>query len=97
MFIKRPYRLGIRKPGAGNRCRFDARSRRQWRIDPHHARLGGRNHGKKFFDGQGYDSRKTNFLFVDGHVETKHVKETLETFQWGDEFYSLTPGGDVAQ
>ena len=55
----------------------------------------GRNHGKKTFDGDGFDARKTNFLYVDGHVETRHVKETVQPFQWGEEFYSLTPGGDV--
>jgi prepilin-type N-terminal cleavage/methylation domain-containing protein/prepilin-type processing-associated H-X9-DG protein len=49
----------------------------------------GRNHGRKTTDGQGFDSRKSNFLFLDGHVETKHVKDTVQPFQWGDQFYSL--------
>jgi prepilin-type processing-associated H-X9-DG protein len=53
----------------------------------------GRNHGKK---GSGVDNRKSNFLYVDGHVETKHVRETVEpAFQWGQSFYSLNPGSDI--
>jgi prepilin-type N-terminal cleavage/methylation domain-containing protein/prepilin-type processing-associated H-X9-DG protein len=64
----------------------------------------GRNHGS---DKQGavsgdptnsadWDLRKTNFLYVDGHVETKHITETLQPgdFEWGDDIYSLTPHGD---
>jgi prepilin-type processing-associated H-X9-DG protein len=58
----------------------------------------GRNHGgKKTLDSHGYDARKSNFLYVDGHVETKHVTQTVfPIFQWGDRFYSLNPGGDIA-
>lgn len=33
--------------------------------------------------------RRTNFLYVDGHVETKLIEETLSPFQWGDRFFSL--------
>ena len=33
--------------------------------------------------------RTSNFLYVDGHVESKQVKETLDPFQWGERFYSL--------
>jgi prepilin-type N-terminal cleavage/methylation domain-containing protein/prepilin-type processing-associated H-X9-DG protein len=52
----------------------------------------GRNHGKKKLDARGNDERKTNFLYVDGHVETKNVVETVEPrFEWGENFYSLTP------
>jgi prepilin-type N-terminal cleavage/methylation domain-containing protein/prepilin-type processing-associated H-X9-DG protein len=40
--------------------------------------------------------RKTNFLYVDGHVETKLIEETLQPFQWGDRFYSLTNGSNYA-
>jgi prepilin-type processing-associated H-X9-DG protein/prepilin-type N-terminal cleavage/methylation domain-containing protein len=55
----------------------------------------GRNHGKK--SRAGLDDRKSNFLYCDGHVETKHVKETVyPTFQWGKEFFSLNPHGDMA-
>jgi prepilin-type N-terminal cleavage/methylation domain-containing protein/prepilin-type processing-associated H-X9-DG protein len=51
----------------------------------------GRNHGTGKVS-----ERKTNFLYVDGHVETKHVRETVEpTFQWGQTYYSLNPNGDV--
>jgi prepilin-type N-terminal cleavage/methylation domain-containing protein/prepilin-type processing-associated H-X9-DG protein len=52
----------------------------------------GRNHGNK---GGAYDSRTTNFLYVDGHVENKQVKNTLTTFEWGAYFYTLSPGNDV--
>ena len=27
---------------------------------------------------------KTNFLYCDGHVETKTIEETLKPFQWGE-------------
>jgi prepilin-type N-terminal cleavage/methylation domain-containing protein/prepilin-type processing-associated H-X9-DG protein len=56
----------------------------------------GRNHGRKITGNiagdprGGWDLRRTNFLFVDGHVETKHVSETVyPRSQWGDQFYSL--------
>jgi prepilin-type N-terminal cleavage/methylation domain-containing protein/prepilin-type processing-associated H-X9-DG protein len=46
----------------------------------------GRNHGKKG------KNPKTNFLYVDGHVETKTIEETLTpSFQWGKKAWSL-PG-----
>jgi prepilin-type N-terminal cleavage/methylation domain-containing protein/prepilin-type processing-associated H-X9-DG protein len=52
----------------------------------------GRNHGKL----QGYpDKRLSNFLYVDGHVETKSIYETLTPFQWGKQFYSLNPNDDL--
>ncbi len=60
----------------------------------------GRNHGRKSFDSHGYDKRKTNFLYVDGHVEAKTVMETLGVepyggqFEWGEQFFSLTNGGN---
>jgi prepilin-type processing-associated H-X9-DG protein len=51
----------------------------------------GRNHGTGKVG-----ERKSNFLYVDGHVETKHVRETvLPTFQWGHTYYSLAQNGDV--
>ncbi len=43
----------------------------------------GRNHGRD------RKTAKTNFLFVDGHVETKRIEETLKPFQWGKKIYSL--------
>src|SRR5262249_41407117 len=52
----------------------------------------GRNHGQKKLEthySQQWDMRKTNFLYVDGHVETRHILETLNPWQWGEEFYSL--------
>jgi prepilin-type processing-associated H-X9-DG protein len=60
----------------------------------------GRNHDRKklsTMNGRtGVDNRRTNFLYLDGHVETKHLFETVEPFQWGEEFYSLQPSNDVA-
>jgi prepilin-type N-terminal cleavage/methylation domain-containing protein/prepilin-type processing-associated H-X9-DG protein len=55
----------------------------------------GRNHGPKKLV-NGVDKRKTNFLYVDGHVETKTIYETLDKgFEWGEQFYSLVPGNDI--
>jgi len=55
----------------------------------------GRNHGRKKLE-QGKDRRRTNFLYVDGHVETKTIYETLQPkFEWGERFYSLIPGTDI--
>ena len=52
----------------------------------------GRNHGRKVLV-KGKDMRKTNFLYVDGHIETKTIYETLDpVFEWGEQFYSLNPG-----
>ena len=48
----------------------------------------GRNHGAG-----SYERKKTNFLYLDGHVETKHIEETLQPFQWGQRFYTLNPTG----
>ena len=46
----------------------------------------GRNHGKA----REYDKRTTNFLYLDGHVESKNIAETLAPkFEWGEQFYSL--------
>ena len=55
----------------------------------------GRNHGSKGVDGQGWSKGKANFLYVDGHVEMKDVRDTLSPFQWGETIYSLDPNGDV--
>jgi prepilin-type processing-associated H-X9-DG protein len=59
----------------------------------------GRNHGRKRLEPvkgiANVDGRKTNFLYVDGHVESKHVFETLSPFQWGERFYSLNPDGGL--
>jgi prepilin-type N-terminal cleavage/methylation domain-containing protein/prepilin-type processing-associated H-X9-DG protein len=56
----------------------------------------GRNHGSRTVGNlsgssqHGWDLRKSNFLYVDGHVETKHVSETVsEGSEWGDRFYDL--------
>ena len=38
-----------------------------------------------------WEKRATNFLYVDGHVETKNIKDTLDDhFEWGDRMYSQT-------
>jgi prepilin-type N-terminal cleavage/methylation domain-containing protein/prepilin-type processing-associated H-X9-DG protein len=51
----------------------------------------GRNHGKGA-------KAKTNFLYCDGHVETKLIEETFRnpTYQWGEKVYSVVgePGVD---
>jgi prepilin-type N-terminal cleavage/methylation domain-containing protein/prepilin-type processing-associated H-X9-DG protein len=59
----------------------------------------GRNHGA-YTLGQvlnsnqpAWDMRKTNFLYVDGHVETKHITDTVNLSQWGSDFYDLDPTG----
>jgi prepilin-type processing-associated H-X9-DG protein len=59
----------------------------------------GRNHGSKKYGAVGgdprgtWDLRKSNFLYLDGHVETKHVSETVfPRNQWTDDtksFFSL--------
>ena len=62
--------------------------------DATHTRLDlvGRNHGKF----AGYpDRRLSNFLYVDGHVDTKSVYDTVQPFEWGAKFYSLTPNDDL--
>jgi prepilin-type N-terminal cleavage/methylation domain-containing protein/prepilin-type processing-associated H-X9-DG protein len=57
----------------------------------------GRNHGSRQLL-NGVDIRKSNFLYVDGHVELKHVRETLApTFQWGDQCYSYQFGDSIQQ
>ena len=49
----------------------------------------GRNHGRKRFDTDGLDARQTDFLYLDGHVQTRHIKETIKDDQWGEKFYTL--------
>jgi prepilin-type N-terminal cleavage/methylation domain-containing protein/prepilin-type processing-associated H-X9-DG protein len=40
----------------------------------------------------GWDMRSSNFLYLDGHVETKNVADTVYPLnQWGAKFYSLPP------
>ena len=58
----------------------------------------GRNHGQRVLGSVpgssqgGWDLRNSNFLYVDGHVETKNVSATVyPKNQWGDKFYSLPP------
>jgi prepilin-type N-terminal cleavage/methylation domain-containing protein/prepilin-type processing-associated H-X9-DG protein len=58
----------------------------------------GRNHGARRLgtvggdSRSGWDLRKSNFLYVDGHVESKHVTDTIyPRSQWGAKFYSLAP------
>ena len=57
----------------------------------------GRNHYARKLDSQGWDLRLTNFLYCDGHVETKHIRQTLNPFEWGEKFYSIIPGDAVTQ
>jgi prepilin-type N-terminal cleavage/methylation domain-containing protein/prepilin-type processing-associated H-X9-DG protein len=54
----------------------------------------GHNHGHR----GGYpDQGRTNFLYLDGHVECKTIYETLTPFQWGATFFTLVPNGDLQQ
>ncbi len=55
----------------------------------------GRNHGSGKTDAQGWSLNKANFLYCDGHVELKDVRDTLSPFQWGETVYSLNPNNDV--
>jgi prepilin-type processing-associated H-X9-DG protein len=56
----------------------------------------GRNHGRKQLVG-GFDIRLTNFLYVDGHVATKNIKETIAPkFEWGEQCYSYQFGNKIA-
>ncbi len=56
----------------------------------------GRNHGRKALDSSGFDKRKTNFLYLDGHVETKSIVERVAPrFEWGDKFYTLAGGDNI--
>jgi prepilin-type N-terminal cleavage/methylation domain-containing protein/prepilin-type processing-associated H-X9-DG protein len=55
----------------------------------------GRNHGNKKLDASGWNLGKSNFLYVDGHVEMKDIRDTLSPFQWGETAYSLDPNNDV--
>jgi prepilin-type N-terminal cleavage/methylation domain-containing protein/prepilin-type processing-associated H-X9-DG protein len=59
-----------------------------WDGNSYKARLDwvGHNHGNG-----PYATKTSNFLYLDGHVETKNAKDTLEPFQWGERFYSLSP------
>jgi prepilin-type processing-associated H-X9-DG protein len=47
----------------------------------------GRNHGRA----KGNQFPRTNFLYCDGHVETKTIEDTLKSpnWQWGEKIYSL--------
>jgi prepilin-type N-terminal cleavage/methylation domain-containing protein/prepilin-type processing-associated H-X9-DG protein len=53
----------------------------------------GRNHQRK----GGLGSRSSNFLFADGHVRNTTVFDTLQPFQWGQQFHSLQPGNDISE
>jgi prepilin-type N-terminal cleavage/methylation domain-containing protein/prepilin-type processing-associated H-X9-DG protein len=63
----------------------------------------GRNHGSQKLDSSGWMLGTSNFLYVDGHVETKSVRDTINDdpnrgktgFEWGDDIYSLNPHGDL--
>jgi prepilin-type N-terminal cleavage/methylation domain-containing protein/prepilin-type processing-associated H-X9-DG protein len=55
----------------------------------------GHNHGVKRTDSLGWDLRTTNFLYLDGHVENKQVRQTITPWQWGRTIYTLSPNDDV--
>ncbi len=45
--------------------------------------------------GRHHGGGTSNFAFVDGHVETKTVLDTVKERLWGDQFYSLTGNNKV--
>ena len=47
----------------------------------------GRNHGSNSRGANGKLLGTTNFLYCDGHVETKVIEDTLKPFQWGEQTY----------
>jgi prepilin-type N-terminal cleavage/methylation domain-containing protein/prepilin-type processing-associated H-X9-DG protein len=51
----------------------------------------GRHHpGKEeTYKGENYGGT-TSFVYADGHVEQKHIFETIENEEWGKRFYSVT-------
>ena len=57
-----------------------------WSSSSYKSRLDwvGHNHGS----GK-WENKTTNFLYLDGHVETKNIKETVANWQWGERMYSL--------
>ena len=63
----------------------------------------GRNHGTLRFGTVAgdpahrgdWDLRKSNFLYVDGHAESRHVVDTVTTWQWGANVYGISPNDDV--
>jgi prepilin-type processing-associated H-X9-DG protein len=50
----------------------------------------GRTHGTG-----AWATTRTNFVYVDGHVEMKLLKDTIQPWQWGTKVYSLLPGDDL--
>ena len=82
----------IYRPSAGQLCKtpmqgsFNSQTHIDWV---------GRNHGASTVNGTVGDTRKSNFLYLDGHVETKHVTDTLTPWQWGATMYTLSPNDDV--
>ena len=55
----------------------------------------GANHGSRRL---AYRERFSNFLYVDGHVETKRLVDTIPAragdtapWEWGDRHYTVTP------
>ena len=63
----------------------------------------GRNHGSRRFGTvagdpnhrANWDLRRTNFLYLDGHAETKFIVDTLSPWQWGNTVYAVSPNDDV--
>jgi prepilin-type N-terminal cleavage/methylation domain-containing protein/prepilin-type processing-associated H-X9-DG protein len=53
----------------------------------------GRNHGKRQLK-QGRDTRVTNFLYLDGHVVTKNLDETVRAWEWGERVYTIPAFGN---
>jgi prepilin-type N-terminal cleavage/methylation domain-containing protein/prepilin-type processing-associated H-X9-DG protein len=80
----------------------DPSSSSAWTSSPIETTLNfvGRNHGRKILGTvqgpsgpiSGWDMRNSNFLYLDGHVETKNIAATVyPSYEWGDKFYDLVP------
>jgi prepilin-type processing-associated H-X9-DG protein len=80
--------VGVYRPATVNDLAADPQGGDQLKLSLNSV---GRIHG-----GGPKARRKTNFLYCDGHVETKHITDTLQPlFEWGEKMYSLEPNGDV--
>jgi prepilin-type processing-associated H-X9-DG protein len=59
----------------------------------------GRNHGKNRKSNGIFNEATSNFLYADGHVETKSIRDTVQpdNFEWGERFYSWEGGGSIVR
>jgi prepilin-type N-terminal cleavage/methylation domain-containing protein/prepilin-type processing-associated H-X9-DG protein len=85
-------------PGYRRNYTLDSGYCEKFAVTPNRLSWIGRVHGRRTIGKADQDTRKTNFLYVDGHVESKRLGETLyPQFQWGDKFYSISQNADGLQ